>query len=139
MDSALGSAKLRWAQEVDKNDLAENMDSARCVYDVIDVATICGLVHVVRGDYGLRITKTYSSDGDRAGRTIGSISTASSSKEAAAHSIWKRQHRRSVTDVRWLSVFFSFSCFSLSRSLATHKGSVTIQCTLWFFIVIMQQ
>ena len=65
IDATLGCARLRWAQVRDEQDMEENMDPMRCVYGLIDVATIRGLVHVVRGDYGLEITKTYKCEGDR--------------------------------------------------------------------------
>ena len=65
VDKTLGCTKLRWAREDDDEDYEENADDMRCVYDVVDVSTIRGLVHVVRGDYGLGCTKTYECEGDR--------------------------------------------------------------------------
>lgn len=65
VDKALGCAKLRWAQEEDGEDVEEGVDTMRCMYDVVDVCTIRGLVHVVRGDYGLGKTLTYQCEGDR--------------------------------------------------------------------------
>jgi len=65
IDAALSCAKLKWAQVRDDEDWGENLDSMRCVYGVVDVGSIRGLVHVLRGDYGLGISKTYKCDGDR--------------------------------------------------------------------------
>ena len=65
VDKALGCAKLRWAQEDDGEDVEEGVDTMRCMYDVVNVRTIRGLVHVVRGDYGLGKTLTYECEGDR--------------------------------------------------------------------------
>ena len=65
VDKALGCPKLRWAQEDHRRDVEKNVDRMRCWYGVEDVATIRGLVHVVRGDYGLGSTKTYKCEGDR--------------------------------------------------------------------------
>ena len=65
IDEALGCVRLRWAKERDRQGLKSNHDTMRCVYGIVDVATIRGVVHVVRGDYGLGITKSYSCEGDR--------------------------------------------------------------------------
>jgi len=65
VDKALGCAKLRWHQVKDKKDMKEGYDEKLAWYGVVDVATIRGLVHVVRGDYGLGNTETYKCEGDR--------------------------------------------------------------------------
>ena len=65
VDNALGCAKLRWSQEDDGDDVEEGVDRMRCMYDVVDVETIRGLVHLVRGDYGLGKTMTHKCEGDR--------------------------------------------------------------------------
>ena len=65
VDKTLGCAKLRWSREEDDEEYEDIADRMRCVYDVVDVSTIRGLVHVVRGDYGLGCTKTYECEGDR--------------------------------------------------------------------------
>ena len=65
VDEALGCAKLQWAQEDNSDHVDKNFDKMRCVYGVVNVETIRGLAHVVRGDYGLGSTKTYRCEGDR--------------------------------------------------------------------------
>ena len=62
IEEHLGCTKLRWSQYgcpvADKADI-------RRYFDILDVSTIRGLVHVVRGDYGLGISETHSCEGDR--------------------------------------------------------------------------
>lgn len=65
VDEALGCIRLRWAQENDKAGMGNNMDSMRCVYGLPDAASIRGVVHVLRGDYGLGISNKYKHEGDR--------------------------------------------------------------------------
>ena len=66
VDKALGCTKLKWAEEIDDDDIAKkNLDRTRRHFDVQPVETIRGLVHVVRGDYGLGKSKTYECQGDR--------------------------------------------------------------------------
>ena len=65
VDKALGCARLRWAQEEDCDDMRTGFDKQRRYFDVLPVETIRGLVHVVRGDYGLGVSRTYSCEGDR--------------------------------------------------------------------------
>ena len=65
VDKALGCVKLRWHQVKDRKDMKEGYDTMRAWYGVVDVETIRGLVHVVRGDYGLGNTMTYECEGDR--------------------------------------------------------------------------
>ena len=73
VDETLGCVKLRWAVDLEprdgplENDGNLNVDTAagRRFFDVVDIATIRGSVHVLRGDYGLGRTTTYACDGDR--------------------------------------------------------------------------
>ena len=66
VDKALGCTKLRWAEEFDNDDIdKKNLDRTRRHFDILPVETIRGLVHVVRGDYGLGKSKTYACQGDR--------------------------------------------------------------------------
>ena len=65
IEDALGCVKLKWAQELDDDGTGRNMDGMRCHYDVVDVGTLRGVLHVLRGDYGLGESKTYSCEGDR--------------------------------------------------------------------------
>ena len=66
VDKALGCTRLKWAREVYDDDVnTGNMDDERRFFDVLDIETVRGLVHVVRGDYGLGATRKYACKGDR--------------------------------------------------------------------------
>ena len=65
IEKALGCVKLKWAQEECDEDVDDDMDSMVCQYDIVDIGTIRGVPHVVRGDYGLGVTETYRCEGDR--------------------------------------------------------------------------
>ena len=62
VDKALNCTKLKWAREDDERDM---MKGPRGYYDVVDISTIRGFVHVVRGDYALEKTRSYACQGDR--------------------------------------------------------------------------
>lgn len=59
VDEALDCTKLKWARDVETN------GKARRWFELVDVAAIRGLVHVVRGDYCLGSSITHRCEGDR--------------------------------------------------------------------------
>ena len=56
VDKALGCIKLRWSTAPEQNE---------AWYDLQDVRTIRGAVHVIRGDYGLEKVAPFVCMGDR--------------------------------------------------------------------------
>jgi len=71
VEDHLKCTKLRWAQSFDEKEKekrgerwAKKGEPLR-YFAVIDAATIRGVVHIVRGDYGLQKSNTHGFQGDR--------------------------------------------------------------------------
>lgn len=66
IDNILGCTRLTWAQEFDDDDVGKkHLDPSHRHFDVVDFGTIRGVVHIVRGDYGLSTSRKYKCEGDR--------------------------------------------------------------------------
>ena len=65
IDKLLGCVKLKWAERNLGSGQEPSEDLNTAYLDVLPVATIRGLVHVVRGDYELHRTQTFGCKGAR--------------------------------------------------------------------------
>ena len=62
IDGYLKCPRLRWARDVEE---VQGGKEFRRYFDIFDVSTVRGVVHVVRGDYELGISKSHACEDDR--------------------------------------------------------------------------